>query len=59
MEDLSLKYDEETIKRRLREMESQRDNILHQLVGIVKKIDEYKEILKEIEWDKRTKCVEK
>ena len=48
-------YDEEKIKRRLREAEDSRDRLLHQLMEEVKKIDEYKLILESIEVKKSPK----
>lgn len=48
-------YDEEKIKRRLREAEDSRDRLLHQLMEEVKKIDEYKLFLESIEVKKSPK----
>ena len=41
--------DKESLKRRLREAEGERDILLHQLTDTVKKVDHYKEILEDLE----------
>lgn len=41
--------DKESLKRRLREAESERDILLHQLTDAVKKVDHYKKILEDLE----------
>ena len=39
----------EVLKRRLREAETVRDNLLHQLVDVVRKVDYYKKIIEDLE----------
>ena len=39
----------EVLKRRLREAETVRDNLLHQLVDVVRKVNYYKKIIEDLE----------